>query len=94
MAIANVATHVFDRFVMVDGFASNQYTLATWSLAQFSASTPYVVLGAVVFQAVFHWMAGINDSFESFIYLVFLVSVMIEPSVVILYWPLMDCNVL
>jgi len=80
MAIANVATHVFDRFVMVDGFASNQFTLATWSLAQFSASAPYVLLASVVFQSVLHWLTGINDSFESFIYHVFMVGAASRPT--------------
>ncbi|EDQ90529.1 uncharacterized protein MONBRDRAFT_16222 [Monosiga brevicollis MX1] len=75
-SVANVAVHSFDRFVMVNGYASNQFALSTWSLAQFTAALPYTLAGALVYQLIFHWLAGLNDSFASFIYQVLLAMVL------------------
>lgn len=41
-------------------------------MAQFLASLPYVLAGALLFQIIFHWSFGVNMSFESFIYAVLL----------------------
>jgi hypothetical protein len=57
---------------MVDGFASNRFQLHTWTLAQFCASAPYTLVAALVLQLVFHWLAGLNDRSEAFMYAVLL----------------------
>ncbi len=48
------------------------YGLLTWTLAQFTASLPFAMVGAVLFEIIFFWCLGVNMTFHSFIYAVLL----------------------
>lgn len=62
--------------MLSEAFASNEYKLYTWSIAEYIASLPFTLAAAFVFQVVFHWLAGLNDDFDAFIYAVLLAFVL------------------
>ncbi|CAM9559455.1 unnamed protein product [Discosporangium mesarthrocarpum] len=72
--IAAVPTFVKDRRIALQEMLNGAYSPSTYCLGQFIASIPFTLLSAIIFQSIFHWLVGLNDSFEPFIYTIFLTA--------------------
>ena len=70
-ALTSVPAFCTHRLTSLTAYAGDQHTIGQFCLAQFVASIPFNLIGAVLFMLPVHLLTGINDSFECFLYGVF-----------------------
>ncbi|CAM9427285.1 unnamed protein product [Phaeothamnion confervicola] len=66
--ISATPSFVVDRRVALEEMLNGAYGPATHCLAQFVASMPFTAASAFIYQAIFHFIVGFNDSFESYMF--------------------------
>jgi hypothetical protein len=59
--------------------ASNHCTQAEWSLAQFIGQLPYSFTVTMILTLSFHFMTGINDSTEVFVWMFLNLWLLVRP---------------
>eukprot|EP00752_Nemacystus_decipiens_P016241 g14521.t1 len=72
--VAAVPAFARDRRQTLQEMLNGAYGPAMYCCTQFLASTPFTLVAAVVYQSIFHWLVGINDSLQAFLYAVLLTA--------------------
>ncbi|CAN0025513.1 unnamed protein product, partial [Hapterophycus canaliculatus] len=70
--VASVPAFARDRRQTLQEMLNGAYGPAMYCCAQFVASAPFILVSALVYQSIFHWLVGFNDSFDSYLYAVLL----------------------
>lgn len=66
--LASTPAFCTHRLTSLTAYAGDQHTIWQFCLAQFVASIPFNLIGAVVFMVPLHLLSGVNDTFECFLY--------------------------
>lgn len=89
LSISNASTLVYDRSTVRDAYASDLYGIGTWTLAQMTASLPYVLVASAIFQIPFHFLTSLNLSTESFVF-AFLMNVVLQLFMEAVVWCIVE----
>ena len=76
LALGNIPACFKNRFDGQNGYATGRHSIASWCLAQFVASLAYVMMCALVFIVLVHFIPQINDSAECFLYVLLMSWIM------------------
>lgn len=78
---ASAPSYARDRRQVQQEHVNGSYKLSTHALATFVSCIPANIIAAILYQCVFHWLVGFNDTFEAFVYSVitsFLLMLLME----------------
>eukprot|EP00903_Cladosiphon_okamuranus_P008855 g8479.t1 len=72
--VASVPAFARDRRQTLQEMLNGAYGPAMYCCTQFLASAPFTLVSALVYQSIFHWLVGFNDSFSAYLYAVLLTA--------------------
>jgi len=91
LALGNIPVCFHTRKDGQNGYATGRHAIWTWCLAQFLASFVYVLACATIFVILVHFIPAINDSAESFFY-VLLMSWLMQLIMEAVDWNLIEAT--
>ncbi|CAM9511546.1 unnamed protein product, partial [Ectocarpus sp. 12 AP-2014] len=72
--VASVPAFARDRRRVLQEMLNGAYGPTMYCCTQLLASAPFILVSALVYQSIFHWLVGFNDSVYAYIYAVLLTA--------------------